>query len=500
MSTVSTDRFLEMVRKSKLVDDERLDQFLASLAPEILHGEDPAAISHKLVAAELLTQWQADRILKDGKYRGYFLGDGKYKLLGHIGTGGMSNVYLAEHTRMQRRVAIKLLPRSRIDDSSYLARFYLEAQAAAKLHHPNIVGAYDIEEEKEGRNYYIVLEYVEGQDLQALVNGNGPLAYAVAADYVAQSANGLAAAHRAALIHRDIKPSNLLVDRYGTVKVLDLGLAKFSESEEASLTVAYDETVLGTADYLSPEQARDSHSVDPRTDIYSLGCTLYFLLTGHPPFPKGSIPQRLLKHQTEMPASIFVDRPDAPADLVAICERMMAKQADQRYQNANEVAEALRNWLSTQNVVGTYAPPIPNAPPLSPPGPAAETLSGIDPDTKKESRTRQSPGDSISGLGPQSGIEGRSTKKLKVAKAIEAPPKQEKKRDDPELRSSFADDVLAAAVRGEGPTQSGMGFHGAPLKLGQPDKSDIPVAVWWIAGVSAVVVLGLVVAALILMR
>ena len=287
----------------------------------------------------------ADQLL-EGRYKGFFLGQ-KYKLLGVLGTGGMSRVFLAEHSKMQRLVAIKHLPPNRVNDSSYLARFYREAQAAARLDHKNIVRAYDIDHDRD--NHFLVMEYVEGRDLQTLVKDVGPLDFEMAADYIRQAADGLEHAHHAGLIHRDIKPANLLVDPRGVVKVLDMGLARWSEDDKtASLTIAHEENVLGTADYLAPEQARDSHTVDKRGDIYSLGCTLYYLLTGHPPFPEGSLAQRIWKHQNQSPKSIYEDRKDAPPALVDLCLRMMAKQPDARFQTAAEVAQSLGKWLESR--------------------------------------------------------------------------------------------------------------------------------------------------------
>jgi serine/threonine-protein kinase len=250
---------------------------------------------------------------------------------------------------MQRRVAIKVLPQKRVNDSSYLQRFFLEAQAAAALDHRNIVRAYDLDCDEATQTHYIVMEFVDGQDLQAMVKTEGPLEYARAAEYVRQAAEGLAHAHQAGLIHRDIKPANLLVDKHNVVKVLDLGLARFTGDEQSSLTVAYDENVLGTADYLPPEQARDSHGVDARADIYSLGCSFYYLLTGTPPFPDGSLPQRLMAHQKEPPPSILAKRPDAPQDLIAVCLKMMAKKPAARYQSMQEVAGALATWLTAHD-------------------------------------------------------------------------------------------------------------------------------------------------------
>jgi serine/threonine protein kinase len=348
MANISVEKFIDLLERSKLLDADALSAQVADIKGDSDKAnllKDAQSLAKHFVDQELVTRWQCDQLLK-GKHKGFFLG--KYKLLGHLGTGGMSSVYLAEHIVMQTKRAIKVLPSKRVNDSSYLDRFLREARAAAQLDHHNVIRAYDVD--SEGKVHYIVMEYVKGKDLQQIVKADGPLDYERAAKYIFQAAHGLSHAHEAGLIHRDIKPANFLVDTKDTVKLLDLGLARFTEDEKASLTVAHDENVLGTADYLAPEQALDSHNVDGRVDIYSLGCTLYFLLTGHPPFPTGTLAQRILKHQTELPADIREDRADAPAELVDICTLMMAKKADDRYQTADNVAHDLAGWLNRSGV------------------------------------------------------------------------------------------------------------------------------------------------------
>lgn len=347
---LTPESFVNVVKKSGLIGPELLKRQLQDIRQQGVRVDDSQEIAQALIQRGLLTSWQAEKLLK-AKHRGFFLG--KYRLLSLLGKGGMSSVYLAEHVLMRRRCAIKVLPQKRVDDTSYLGRFHREAQAVASLDHPNIVRAYDVDVdrnvEKNAEIHFLVMEYVDGKSLQDLVEQQAtPTAFdfVEAADYIRQAADGLAHAHKAGMVHRDIKPGNLLVDDSGTVRILDLGLARFfTEGDEESLTVAHDEKVLGTADYLAPEQALDSHNVDARADIYALGCTFYFLLTGHAPFTEGTLAQRLMAHQTKEPPPIQRDRPDTPAPLVDIINRMMAKQVDDRLQTAAEVAEALSAWL-----------------------------------------------------------------------------------------------------------------------------------------------------------
>ncbi|MEX2285867.1 MAG: protein kinase [Planctomycetaceae bacterium] len=342
---LTPESFLAVVKQSGLVDPDRLQKLLNEFRLRGIKLEQARTIADELVASNAVTRWQAEKLLQ-GKHRGFFLG--KYRLLSLLGKGGMSSVYLAEHTVMRRRCAIKVLPTKRVNDTSYLGRFHREAQAVANLDHPNIVRAYDVDKEMEGDTeiHFLVMEYVDGESLQEMVASSGQVDYATAAEFARQAAEGLVHAHAAGMVHRDIKPGNLLVDPNGMVKILDMGLARFFDDEDQeSLTVTHDEKVLGTADYLAPEQALDSHTVDARADIYSLGCTLYFMLTGHPPFTEGTLAQRLMSHQVKEPPPIWADRPDAPADLIALIAKMMSKDVSRRCQSAAEVSEALYRWL-----------------------------------------------------------------------------------------------------------------------------------------------------------
>ncbi|MCR5163645.1 MAG: protein kinase [Thermoguttaceae bacterium] len=352
--------YLGMLEKSRLFESaEQLQDCLKTWRglETTTDPDDTHSFADWLIQNNYLTTWQSDNIFA-GKYKGFFLG--KYKLLRSIGAGGMSSVYLAVHTILERQVAIKVLPKSRVtSDSSYLERFLLEAQAVAALDHPNIVRAYDVD--TEGNSiYYLVMEFIDGPDLLSLVKKEGPLDIYRAAKFIRQAALGLQHAHNAGLIHRDMKPANLLVDKDDVIHVLDLGLARFTDEKRASLTLTYDENVLGTADYLAPEQARNSHNVDARADIYGLGCTLYYLLVGHVPFPDGTLAQRIAAHQKRMPTRIQDERPEVPDSLAEICWKMMAKDPNDRQQTAEEVADdltcfLLENGQKVEGFTGTLA-------------------------------------------------------------------------------------------------------------------------------------------------
>ena len=250
---------------------------------------------------------------------------------------------------MKRRYAIKVLPRAKAADPAALERFEREARAGGSIDHPNIVRAYD--KDQDGDLHYLVMDFVDGCSLSEVVHATGPIEPIRAGNYLYQSALGLKHAHDSGLIHRDIKPANILIDRQGVIKILDMGLARFFNDHDDVITKKYDETVLGTADYLSPEQAIDSHNVDIRSDIYSLGCTFYYVLTAQAPFGDGSVAQKLIWHQTRTPKPLTEVRSGIPDQLSTIIARCMMKKVNDRFGSPGELIEAcflMLTWFSRQ--------------------------------------------------------------------------------------------------------------------------------------------------------
>jgi serine/threonine protein kinase len=270
---------------------------------------------------------------------------GRYQLLGKLGQGGMGTVFLASDTRLDRRVAIKVLPPESVHNPDAVARFQREAKALAKLSHPGIVQAYDSEEDN-GR-HFLVMEYVEGQSLLDVLKRDGRIAPTYAADYIHQAAAALQHAHDKGLVHRDLKPSNLLLSSSGQIKILDLGLARFLQDQIGDPTKTREGMGMGTPDYAAPEQFRDAHNVDGRADIYALGCTLYQLLTGQVPFPGSSLAEKYDAHQKRDPTPVEELCPDMPTGLALVVRRMMAKRAADRFQCASEAADALSPYVAS---------------------------------------------------------------------------------------------------------------------------------------------------------
>ncbi|MDO4585038.1 MAG: serine/threonine-protein kinase, partial [Planctomycetia bacterium] len=295
-----------------------------------------------LVKQKMLTRWQAGQLLSGNS--SFYLG--KYKLMELLGTGGMGRVFRAEHTTMNRSVALKIIGRDFASDTQAQKRFLNEARAIAALNHPNIVHAYSID--KEGDRYYIVMEFVEGEDLEKRVQKEEVLDEERAARYILQVASALVHAHGCGMIHCDIKPANLLLNESDQIKVLDMGLARLynvSEGNTSSLAQETNENYLGTVDYMAPEMA-ENQEASPLSDLYSLGCVFYFLLTGCVPFPGATLPERILKHQTEDPTDPRILNPKVSTSLSEICLKMMARQPEERYQSAQDVVEVLTEWLS----------------------------------------------------------------------------------------------------------------------------------------------------------
>jgi serine/threonine protein kinase len=272
---------------------------------------------------------------------------GNYQILATLGEGGMGVVLKAQHIRMERMVALKVLRSRAVQSATGVQRFQKEVRAAARLSHPNIVTAYDADE--VGGVHFLVMEYVNGHSLAEVLANRGRLEIVEAVGYVIQVARGLEYAHSEGVVHRDIKPGNLLLDKRGTVKILDMGLASMKEApgedappqQRAGEFVTQENQLLGTFDYMPPEQAEDAHTVDHRADIYSLGCTLYRLITGRLPYAGDTAIKKILAHRESSIPSICKLRPDAPAALDHVLRRMLAKSPEDRQQSMAEVIDEL---------------------------------------------------------------------------------------------------------------------------------------------------------------
>jgi serine/threonine protein kinase len=332
----SIDQFVGLVRSAKIVEDARLNAFLEK---SDLEGKAPNDLADRLVEQGILTSYQAVQLLQ-GKASLFSIGP--YKILERLGFGASSNVYLCEHRFTHNRVAVKVLPALKAKDPVALKRFYREARASAFLEHPNVVRVHDVDHAND--DHFMVMDFVDGTSVLDIVQHFGVMDIYRAAHYIKQAADGLHYAFQAKLVHRDINPGNILVDREGTVKILDMGLARIAADDLDVLTRG---VVLGSPEYMAPEQAVDSHGVDIRADVYSLGATFYFLLTGEPPYSEEkTLAQKLIAKQTRPPQPIRGLRPEVPEELAAVIEQMLAKDPGKRYQTPREVAEALEPWTN----------------------------------------------------------------------------------------------------------------------------------------------------------
>jgi serine/threonine protein kinase len=337
--------FLKTVLKSGLLDRGQLQEALRDVPAS--QRDNSRALADHLVRRGKLSRFQASKILS-GNGKGLLLGH--YQVLAPIGRGGMSTVYLARDDRSGELVALKLLPPSRWrKEERLLARFQREMELSRRVSHPHLAWTHE-----SGfclGVYYIAMEYIPGKNLSKVVTEGGPLRVPRAARLMAEVASGLEHAHNQGLIHRDLKPSNIMITPNDHAKVLDLGLALMEGEEAEQSVIGGQGYIVGTMDYIAPEQTTDAAAVDGRADIYSLGCTLYFALTGRPPFPGGSSRDKVRRHRQEEPDPLRELAPNVPAGFARLIERMMAKDPAQRPSSAVAVEEELHVWATEDAVL-----------------------------------------------------------------------------------------------------------------------------------------------------
>jgi eukaryotic-like serine/threonine-protein kinase len=342
------DRLLEALRKSGLLSAARIDQLIAG-APKGV-ARDPDKFGEYLVQLEVVTHFQVTK-LKQGTFQGLVLGP--YQILSPLGKGGMGTVYLARDMRKPEGrkglVALKVLPPKRArEEDRVLARFLREMDMAQRVDHRHLTRTFaagDI-----GGVHYIAMEYIRGQSLRRVVADQGPLSVARAAQLFAEVADGLDHAHETGLVHRDLKPANIMVTPNGHAKILDLGLALAVDEELPAdkMIVGGQGYVLGTMDYIAPEQVDDPTGVDARADLYAMGCSLYFALTGQPPFPGGSSQEKMKRHRTEHPDPLTDFNPTVPVEFARVVQKLMEKSPGRRYQTARAAREAMLPWATSE--------------------------------------------------------------------------------------------------------------------------------------------------------
>lgn len=349
---LSLKRFLNRLDQTGLISLSDVRELVAAL-PRAERPGDGEQLARLLVNRGRLTAYQAQQIYC-GQLDSLVLGN--YVIQDKVGQGGMGMVLKAIHQRMHRTVALKVLAPNVTDSSTALERFHREVRAAGQLSHPNIVTAYDADE--AGGTHFLVMEFVDGDNLSSIVKKHGPLSVARAVDSIVQAARGLAFAHSRGIIHRDIKPANLLMDRQGNIKLLDLGLARFDEPMGGVSELTDTGMVMGTIDYMAPEQAIDTRNADIRSDIYSLGISLWYLLVGRPAYAGESAVARLVAHREHPIPSLQESRVGIPDELEAVFQKMVAKQPADRYQSMDDVVTALATSLVSPDAPPTFLPPV----------------------------------------------------------------------------------------------------------------------------------------------
>ncbi|GIW81967.1 MAG: hypothetical protein KatS3mg105_3774 [Gemmatales bacterium] len=359
----SVPEFVDVIRENRLLTEEQAQQLTSSLAPRY---SDANQLARELIERGWITPYQANQIFLG---RGGDLLLGSYVLLERLGKGGMANVYKARHRTLGRIVALKLIRKELLDNPAALMYFHREIRMAAQLDHANIVRAYDADA-VDGVHFY-TMEFVEGTTLSQLVESSGPLPMALACEVVRQTAVGLHYAFKRNIVHRDIKPANLMLtwtSDAGTsvssieaeslhraswgmlsplVKILDMGLARIPRPASSSSDVKPASGFLGTPDFIAPEQGVDVRNADIRSDLYSLGCTFYYLLTGNVPFPGGNRLEKVYRHQVEEPKAVERFRPEVPFEISQILRKLMAKKPDDRFQTPKELVAEIEKHLPT---------------------------------------------------------------------------------------------------------------------------------------------------------
>ena len=358
---------LPLIRRSGILSDRQFEE----ISGKVSGGEYPAetrALAERLVAEGILTVFQANRLLLN-KSHGLIVGP--YVILDRLGAGGRGRVFKAQHRLMGRLAALKVIAPQIAKRASSIARFHREMRLIGRLDHPNVVRAFDADQ--VGDLLYIVMEYVAGRSLDRVLEYRNLLPAAEVIDYMAQAALGLAHAHERGIVHRDVKPPNLLLSEEGQVKVLDLGLSALMEADSEASFATADGRIVGTVNYMSPEQAT-ALGVDGRSDLFSLGCTMYQLLTGRLPFPGETIAECLVLRITGRAAPITDFRPDLSPRLVEVLLKLMARRPEDRFQTAGEAALALQALADQEAGSLAAARPTPQpVPDPSVPEPAASS-------------------------------------------------------------------------------------------------------------------------------
>lgn len=398
--------FLDSLKKYQLLAPSQFESFSEEAQSD---QHDVHSMAEMLRQRGWLTDLQVHSLLNGQASE--LVVDNRYVLMSVIGEGGMGKVYKVRHQMLDAVRALKVIRGEYGVNEKAIMRFMREMRVVSSLHHPNIVQGYDAG--RDGELIYFVMEFVPGKDLAEVIQEQGPLPISRATDYIRQSALGLQHAHENGLVHRDIKPSNLLLtNENNVVKILDLGLARLEKpglAQDAAAPLTLPESVMGTPDFMAPEQGRDASNVDIRADVYSLGCSLYQMLTGQVPFPGNDLVGKLIKHRSEDPAPVTQFRQDVPQELISVLKQMMAKPPEHRFQTPGEVAVALEQFCKAQqNVPVAFAGP-----------PTTE----LEPGNIAKNREQTNP-PTTTGLGDKSGYDASITPNV-----VTLPPDQQTKSE-----------------------------------------------------------------------